>query len=714
MTSSPPSDIAAARSPSQNAPAPARPSLRVRLGRRAWRGIAEATESTAGAVLGAPAKARARAMKALNRLGALEPARLLALTRKAPSRGPGAAFRAEAEAILTARTLGWDKAAPLFAARPAPGAARALLRPPADPAVWAALPARAEESFLAPEAARRFVVYSAAFGDAPAPIPRFHAPEGVRFLLLTDRAERVVAGWETHVVAPPVPAAEAGAWARIKPWEALALAAPEAEASLYLRPDQALIGNLHAIAPRWLLPADFLLWRAPDGADWQDLAERHFVTGPTARDARVTDAAVLAQARDCATRAIPRDRGAFDTGMIWRRHDAPEVRAAMEAWWETRARAPGIEEISLYAALRDPARPWNAPPDPATPPLPGTHPPEVPAAERRPGPARVMPAALGSAAFNALGARAWPKPPRKPRAAAAPPPAGRQLGVAFLYAEKYAHSASTILRGRQLSEMVAARYPEAIDMVYTSDVAALRDRVVIVTKGALEAHSAEVLEALRRRNLATIGSWDDKLPEPDKIAATDAVMGVSNRQTHDFGRMFPGVAAYHVTHHVNTGIKASVPPSDRPRTAYFGYHANTILPGSLRHMIDKIPLETSKVEMSWIELLPNYNCHWIVRRSKAHDGWKPFLKGFTAARAGAVIVVGRDDEDAPQYLGDDYPFYTGGTSAGQLEYDMARVAASFGGPDWARARDIMAQVAERSSDAQVCAEFRAMVEDVIR
>ena len=37
---------------------------------------------------------------------------------------------------------------------------------------------------------------------------------------------------------------------------------------------------------------------------------------------------------------------------------------------------------------------------------------------------------------------------------------------------------------------------------------------------------------------------------------------------------------------------------------------------------------------------------------------------------------------------------------------MAELAAGFGGPDWRRARDIMAQVAARSTNAQVCAEFR--------
>jgi hypothetical protein len=695
-----------------NTPAPPAALPRGKLGRRAWRELSEAMGGASQAARTAPARAGARVMRALNLLGVLDPARLLRLTRKAPRLGPGAAFLAEAEALLTARTRGWEAAAPLFAARATPGAAKSLLRHRADPAIWPALPAPDRESFLSEAEARRFVVYTAVFGATPPPIPRFQAGPGPRFLLLTDRADLAVAGWETHLLAPPVPPAEAEAWARIHPEAALRDAAPEAEASLYLRPDRVLLGNIHTMALRWLLPADFVLWRA--GGDWHDIVERHLVAAPRPGTpaAEVSGAAVLAQARDCIARGIPRDQGTFDTGMIWRRHAAPEVRTAMAAWWEVRSATPGLDTISLAAALRDPAHPWNAPPDPRIAPLPGTTPPDIPAAERAPGPARVLPAALGPASYNAFVARAWPKPPLRPRAATLPV-AGKPLGVAFLYAEKYAQSASTILRGKQLSEMVAARYPDAIDMIYTSDTAALRDRVVIVTKGALETHSAEALGDLRRRNLAVIGSWDDKRPEPGKIAATDAVMGVSNRQTHDFGKLFPGIATYHVTHHVNSEIRPSIPPWDRPRTAYFGYYANTILPESLRHLVDKVPLETASVEMGWIELLPRYNCHWIVRRSKANDGWKPFLKGFTAARAGAILVVGRDDEDALQYLGDDYPFYTRGTSVAQLEYDMACVAAAFGGPDWARARDIMAQVADRSSDAQVCAEFRAMVEDVI-
>lgn len=722
---------APAPGPTPPGPIPGPASARIPLGRkirrRIWAVIAETTADTLAAARRAPSRFGTQGMKGLSRIGLADPGRLLRLVSKARRVAPGNAFLAQAEAVLTARSRGWEKAAPLFTgkARATRGAAGELLRRRLDPAIWPTLPAPTRPSFLDPELARRIVVYTTAFGAEALPAPLFQKPVGPRFILLTDRedlpgdlqGDHSVAGWETHRLIPPVAPDLADAWARVHPCEALAEAAPDAEASLYIRPDRALVGNLHTMLLRWLQPSDFALWRHSGGADWHDLAERVLVNGDLARPG-VTRERVLAQARDCDDRGVPRDRGLCDTGMIWRRHGVPEVTAVTAAWWENFSRAPGFDEISLYAALHDPARPWAARAEAEI--RDG-----VPDADRAPGPARLLPAALGPASYNAFTARRFPKPPPRPRETPGPvsgpipgptsgPISGRPLGVAFLYAESFANSASTILRGRQLSEMVAARYPDAIDMVYTSDIGALRDRVVIVTKGALDTHSAEALETLRRRNRAVIGSWDDRLPSEEKVAATDAIMGVSNRQTHDLARLFPATRIYHVTHHVNSEIPPSTPPSDRPRTAYFGFRSNTVLPESLRNMIDMVPLETANVDMSWIALLPRYNCHWIVRRSKAHDGWKPFLKGFTAARAGAVVVVGRDDEDAPQYLGDDYPFYVGGTGIPQLEYDMARVASAFGGPDWARARDIMAQVADRSSDAQVCAEFRAMIEDVTR
>lgn len=667
--------------------------LRGTVGKRSWQAIQANLDQTAGALRRIPGRFGAKSLAALRKLARVDPDRVLGLLRRGRILAPRSAFLAQGVAMMTARAKGWEAAEPLFLearARKTPGAATALLRARPTPAIWPALPAPDRPALLDEDQAAGIVIYTAAFGTDPGPMPLFHGIPGLRFLCLTDRPDLDVPGWRTVLVTPEDIAPDRlGAWARILPHRALDPVAPGITASLYLAPDRKLVGNLNTLMLRWLLPHKLVFWRATTGIDWRDMAEHRLIGADTGgAPEAVAPRDIIAQARDCATLGLPVDRGGQDTGMIWRRHAVPEVTALMEAWWRTDGQLRGLDSISLYATLNDPASSPDGAPDWL----------------------RILPADLGSANNNAFVAAS---PPRPARRAHAPVPAGRPLPVAFLYAEEYAGAGSTVLRGQQLSQLVAAQYPESVDMLYTSDASLLRDRVVILTKGAIQTNGAEAIADLRKRNIAVIGSWDDMLPEADRMAAMDATMAVSNRQAHDFGRLFPGTPSYHVTHHVNSLIKPMSPPTDRARTAYFGFPANTHRPDSLGHLVDFVGLDTRNLEMSWIDLLPRYNCHWIIRRSKAHDGWKPFLKGFVAARCQAVVAVGREDEDAVQYLGDDYPFYLRGTDHRRLEYDMMALASAFGGPEWRRAREIMAQVAARSTDAQVCAEFRAMVRDVI-
>lgn len=668
-----------------------RRSFRQKLVRQSWEALQAGGGAAAARVRRLPGALGGRGAALLHRLGMAEPARALALVTRARRLAPRSAFLARAAAILTARAEGWAAARPLFEAAGGEAAGRevgaSLLRGRWAPAAALALPAARPAEFDPAEpgstVASGLVVYTTALGDEPPPAPVFAGPPGLRLVCLTDRPLDVP-GWEALL--PPAEAGDgaggASAWCRIHPALALAEAAPEARASLYLRPDRWLVGNLHTLLARWCLPQELALWRHPDGIDWQDLAEARLLGG--------FDPAVADQAGEAEARGLPRDRGAWDTGMIWRRH-TPEVAALMAAWWAEVAAAPGgIEETALYAALNGP---------------------EAPPAEAAPALPRLLPAALGAADDNAFVARRPPAPRPQPRGPGRDTvPRRGAWPVAVVYAEKYAASASTFLRGRQLAELVAAQDEDLADTVWTSDLASLEGRVVVLTKGALEVHSAGRIAALARKNIAVVGSWDDMLPEPDKVAATSGSMTLSHRQTVDFARAFPDRPAFHVTHHVNRQIRPSHPPMDRPRTGYFGLLRNTHCPASLLGMIDLVGIDTAKVEMNWLDALPAYNAHWIVRRrGKAHDGWKPFLKGFVAARCNAVAITGRDDDDAAQYLGDDYPFYVGGTDAATLEMDMMRIAAAFGGPDWRRALEIMAEVRARSSDAVVVAEFREMV-----
>jgi hypothetical protein len=143
--------------------------------------------------------------------------------------------------------------------------------------------------------------------------------------------------------------------------------------------------------------------------------------------------------------------------------------------------------------------------------------------------------------------------------------------------------------------------------------------------------------------------------------------------------------------------------------------ANTVLPASLGASVDLVSVTNADFTAAhWRETAPRYNCHWIVRQISPYEWRKPFLKGFVAARCGAAVIVTRDDQNAAYYLGDDYPFYAETIDGSDLEMTWARVAGAFGGPDWRMALDIMRQVAARSTDEAVCADFRLMLDELLR
>lgn len=715
--------------PPASPPSP-RESGAARTLRRVGREAAAAGREIGGAFRAIGARGRAAALARFATLARDRPARTLGPVAFARRLRPRSRFLAETEALLVARSRGWTAAAPHFArlagagsgsdsgtgSAAAPGAAPlagegawALLASPAGPGLAFALPSTPRPAALAPETAGGIAVYTAAFGAAPLPAPVFELGARLRFLCFTDRAGAAVPGWTLLPADPgaPDPAADpagAAAFHRIHPAAVLAAPAPAARASLWLDPDRWLVGNADTLFLRWLLPAALALWRGEDD-DWRAMAERHLVRGD------VPAPALLAQAAAFAAAGVPADRGGWDTGMIWRRHDAAGADALAEAWWRARAEAPGADDLALYRALAADA----ALPRPAA-----------------------LPARLGTAADNAFVARWRPGPRRRPAPARAtattpattPTISGRPLPLVFLSAAPHAKSASTLLRGHQLSTMVAEAFPDRYAVSFTEDAAAVRDAVVLLTKGAMEHLAPEAIAGLAARNVAAIGAWDDVRPDPEKAQALDAHMTLSHRQTIDFNRMFPGIPAFLVTHHVNREIDRAIgrvtPPGDRLRTGYFGDPGNTVLPPSLAGAVDLVGIDTRDVGRNaatgippgagggagvsgWIAALPGYNCHWIVRHARPWDGWKPFLKGFVAARCGAPVITTADDGDATFYLGDDYPFFARSGAPANLEMALVEAMAAFGGPEWTRAREIMRGVAARSTDARVLAEFDAMV-----
>jgi hypothetical protein len=577
------------------------------------------------------------------------------------------------KAVLIARSEGWAEVK-----RSLPGPAQtgrrlaraALIRETGRGAACRlALPKRDRAPTADPALAAQVTVYTVRFGET-APDPVFGAPEGVSFVCFVDRPMEVP-GWRIIVVEPD---ARDEAFYRILPHRVLRDIAPDSDCSLYLAPDRMIVGNLNTLLERWLFDHDFVAWRRSGGGGWRALAERALVLGEA-------DAAqIAAQAVACAEENTPRDSVVIDTGVLWRRHGRDAVAAAMDAWWALHEPLGGSCDLSFCRAASRAGAPSPA----------------------------VMPVGLGDCADNIFFAKDWRAPSvldgRQPS-----PAIKRRVPLTFLYAERYANQISTTLRGVQLSRIIAEHGADRYDVSYVSDAASVDSSIVIVTKSALMDMSPRAIRRLGGRNIALIGAWEDEAPHPDKAGLVDANMTLSTRMMLDLNRLYPKIPAFHVTHHVNTNIPASTPPMDRLRAGYFGELFNTVLPGSLDRDVKLVNTGAPGIGDSWMNSLAEYNCHWIVRNRHHVTGYKPFLKGFVAARCGAVVIVTRDDANAIHYLGDDYPFYAEGISSAELEDAWLRAATGFGGADWRLAQDIMKQVAARNTHAQVFAEFDAMV-----
>jgi hypothetical protein len=635
------------------------------------------------------ASVRASIQGAVRLVAAEYPAVLVHAVRKVRLTRVRSTTVARADAVLTARASGWGEAAGRLGAAPGPvghgGSPGSGMPPSLQRGVAVPLPLTrpvVPRGVALPERlVDRLVVYTAVFGQEQALPPIHVRPTGVRFVCFTD-TEIVDSDWEISLVEPAQDPVSERSRHRILAHEVLKTAAPECQWSIYVDPDVLLIGNLHTLVARWLLPNDVAMFRDATAAGWWDLAERHVMQGDVGPEALSGGFAELEHG------SVPRTTGAYDPSLIWRHHVDPSVIAEMERWWEHTGRFPGLDGLALAVALAVTTAGPSA---------------DRPAA---------LPLSLGQAGDSWFSATVPPSPPPDPSLRRTGSPGRRRTKIAFLRDPVANQEITTFLRGEQLSRLVASRFHDTYDVVYTDDRESLDDHVVILLKQTLQRLTPDEIDHLGRRNIAVVNCWDDQMPDRDRVLAADAQMVLAFGQLVDLRRRFPEHPTFLVTHHVNLDFPSGDPPQDRLRTGYFGASYNTVLPPTLDEMVDLVPTAVLAADDSdsWMPRLLQYNCHWAIRKRQYWDGWKPFMKGFVAARYGAPVIVAADDDDARYYLGDDYPFYATGASDEQLELLLLGVDAAFGGPEWDLARGIMRQVAERSSADQVCADMRRMVE----
>lgn len=260
---------------------------------------------------------------------------------------------------------------------------------------------------------------------------------------------------------------------------------------------------------------------------------------------------------------------------------------------------------------------------------------------------------------------------------------------------KYYDKGSTILGADQVSEALRARGIESRS-VYPKDLRDVRDSILVFIKTSQLPDLLAARFGGRQRGNRLVLDVQDTAVFKRWIKNRRLYHGVifkNRRQLRDFSvRGAVNRVIYHQwdPRYVPNGL------GDRElRIAYLGLGRSLALWGQLPGV--------DYFDGDYFRRALGYNCHLSVREPGREWLYKPNCKVSTAAACEANLVTTRD-ESALELLGPDYPYYAEPERESLLAA-LAKVRATFRGPEWRRGLKLMAEVRERTSMDRVIDDY---------
>lgn len=259
--------------------------------------------------------------------------------------------------------------------------------------------------------------------------------------------------------------------------------------------------------------------------------------------------------------------------------------------------------------------------------------------------------------------------------------------IVFVLGRGRERAGSAEMRGRQLAELVRQAGAPRVRLACHDDP--VRDAVAVVNKTAILKPFQDTVARLRAAGCLVLADFVDIPVVPAVAAEADGFLAASVLQARHLAAAFPGKPVIELPHAADIAIPEMRCQWDRFAAGYFGR------PDTAIHLAEVVAAglvtahETPRANANgWIGALPGFNLHYAVRpRAMWGAGFKPFTKGATAARAGAVMLVDSSDEEALAVLGADYPFVMPeGAGAAAVVAQLAALRDSFGDASWALAR----------------------------
>lgn len=287
--------------------------------------------------------------------------------------------------------------------------------------------------------------------------------------------------------------------------------------------------------------------------------------------------------------------------------------------------------------------------------------------------------------------------------------------VTFVYSPDFAGSGTTVMRGRQLAEL--ARTTPLADRTVTFQPISpdLRDSELFLTKGVLKTVDETTLRRWRRRgNRIFVDPVDEGLT-PAQVAAADVIVAASHSAADSYRQTWPRARVRLLNHHVDPRVEraaAAAPAVSGFRAGYFGELVNTVDTPAIRARVDFVSVDTSRESAEWIDQAPLYSVHYAIRRHRALDNHKPFLKGFTAAACRAVVLIQRSEEEPRRWLPEDYPYWLDGEATEErILESLEAIRTDVGSTSWHAAQSIMAEIASRTSTRAIARDLVGLFDE---
>ena len=133
--------------------------------------------------------------------------------------------------------------------------------------------------------------------------------------------------------------------------------------------------------------------------------------------------------------------------------------------------------------------------------------------------------------------------------------------------------------------------------------------------------------------------------------------------------------------------------------------------------LKKLKISTYNTNFSWSrwgsrqlrKFLPRLSHHYLVRKYRPDDGFKPGLKAFNAAHFGAAVIGSRSDSETMLLLGADYPYLAQDSTYDSVVDVVREAEQSFGSELHQKALRQTAVLKNLSCPARVVGELHQSI-----